>query len=43
MMIAGLVRDDIRQALNGLPGLAKIPVLGTLFRAATSCATRPSS
>lgn len=32
MMIAGLVRDDIRQAVAGLPGLAKIPVLGTLFR-----------
>jgi pilus assembly protein CpaC len=32
MMIAGLVRDDIRQAVTGLPGLTKIPVLGTLFR-----------
>lgn len=32
MMIAGLVRDDMRQAINGLPGLSKIPVLGTLFR-----------
>lgn len=32
MMIAGLVRDDIRQAVNGLPGLSKIPVLGALFR-----------
>jgi len=32
MMIAGLVRDDVRQAINGVPGLAKIPVLGTLFR-----------
>jgi len=32
MMIAGLVRDDIRQAVGGLPGLSKIPVLGTLFR-----------
>lgn len=32
MMIAGLVRDDIRQAVNGMPGLSKIPVLGTLFR-----------
>ncbi|MGE0503308.1 MAG: type II and III secretion system protein family protein [Rhizobiaceae bacterium] len=32
MMIAGLVRDDIRQAVSGLPGLAKLPVLGTLFR-----------
>ncbi|TPJ70769.1 type II and III secretion system protein family protein [Mesorhizobium sp. B2-7-1] len=32
MMIAGLVRDDVRQAVTGLPGLTKIPVLGTLFR-----------
>jgi pilus assembly protein CpaC len=32
MMIAGLVRDDVRQAASGLPGLSKIPVLGTLFR-----------
>lgn len=32
MMIAGLVRDDVRQAVNGLPGLTKIPVLGALFR-----------
>jgi len=32
MMIAGLVRDDVRQAVNGLPGLAKLPVIGTLFR-----------
>ncbi len=32
MMIAGLVRDDVRQAVGGLPGLAKLPVLGTLFR-----------
>lgn len=32
MMIAGLVRDDVRQAINGLPGLSKIPVLGALFR-----------
>ncbi|MFJ7352874.1 type II and III secretion system protein family protein [Phyllobacterium sp. NPDC097923] len=32
MMIAGLMRDDARQAISGLPGLSKIPVLGTLFR-----------
>ena len=32
MMIAGLVRDDVRQAATGLPGLSKLPVLGTLFR-----------
>ena len=32
MMIAGLVRDDVRQSVNGMPGLSKLPVLGTLFR-----------
>jgi pilus assembly protein CpaC len=32
MMIAGLIRDDVRQTINGLPGLSKVPVLGTLFR-----------
>jgi len=32
MMIAGLVRDDVRQSVGGLPGLSKLPVLGTLFR-----------
>lgn len=32
MMIAGLVRDDVRQVVTGLPGASKIPVLGTLFR-----------
>jgi pilus assembly protein CpaC len=32
MMIAGLMRDDVRQAISGFPGLSKIPVIGTLFR-----------
>lgn len=32
MMIAGLVRDDVKQVVNGMPGLSKVPVLGTLFR-----------
>ena len=32
MMIAGLVRDDVRQVAAGFPGLSKVPVLGTLFR-----------
>ncbi|MEN0041069.1 MAG: type II and III secretion system protein family protein [Pseudomonadota bacterium] len=32
MAIAGLVQDDLRQNISGFPGLAKIPVLGTLFR-----------
>lgn len=32
MMIAGLVRDDVRQVVSGMPGISKVPVLGTLFR-----------
>ncbi|MDQ2705486.1 MAG: pilus assembly protein CpaC, partial [Pseudomonadota bacterium] len=32
MMIAGLVNDNFRQTMHGVPGLFKIPVLGTLFR-----------
>lgn len=32
MMIAGLVRDDVRQVLTGYPGASKIPILGSLFR-----------
>ncbi len=32
IVIAGLVRDDIRQVMGGFPGASKIPILGTLFR-----------
>ncbi len=32
IVIAGLVRDDVRQVMGGFPGISKIPVLGTLFR-----------
>ena len=32
MVIGGLVQDDVRQVVSGLPGLQRIPVLGTLFR-----------
>lgn len=32
IVIGGLVQDNIRQAMSGLPGASKIPVLGTLFR-----------
>eukprot|EP01035_Chromulina_nebulosa_P040691 gene40691-55023_t len=30
--IAGLVRDDIRQATSGFPALMRLPILGSLFR-----------
>lgn len=32
IMIAGLVSDDVRQAFSGNPALAKIPILGSMFR-----------
>ncbi|MFD0917027.1 type II and III secretion system protein family protein [Pseudahrensia aquimaris] len=32
MVIAGLVQDNIRQAINGQPWLKDIPFFGTLFR-----------
>lgn len=32
MMTAGLIQQSSRQAVNGLPGLMNLPVLGTLFR-----------
>lgn len=30
--IAGLIKDDIRQSINGVPGLMRLPVIGSLFR-----------
>ena len=32
MVLGGLIKDDVRQALSGTPGLMSVPVLGTLFR-----------
>ena len=32
IVLAGLVKDNIRQAMSGYPGLSKVPILGTLFR-----------
>jgi pilus assembly protein CpaC len=32
MAMAGLIQDQTKQAINGLPGLGQLPVLGTLFR-----------
>lgn len=32
MVIAGLLKDDVRQTVSGFPGLSRIPILGTLFR-----------
>ncbi len=32
MMMAGLLRDDFKQNIDGYPGLKDLPVLGALFR-----------
>jgi pilus assembly protein CpaC len=32
MAMAGLIQDQTKQAVNGLPGLMQLPVLGSLFR-----------
>lgn len=32
MMMAGLLRDDFKQSIDGYPGLKDLPVLGALFR-----------
>ncbi len=32
MVLAGLLQDNVRQSISGLPGLKNLPVLGTLFR-----------
>ena len=32
MMLAGLIRENTRQNINGTPGLRDLPVLGALFR-----------
>jgi pilus assembly protein CpaC len=32
MAMAGLIQEQTKQAISGLPGMAQIPVLGSLFR-----------
>jgi pilus assembly protein CpaC len=32
MAMAGLIQDQTKQAVSGMPGLMQLPVLGTLFR-----------
>ena len=32
LVMGGLLQDDVRQSIAGLPGLQKLPVLGALFR-----------
>jgi pilus assembly protein CpaC len=32
MAMAGLIQEQTKQAINGLPGMSQLPVLGALFR-----------
>jgi pilus assembly protein CpaC len=32
LALAGLISDDVRQNIDGFPGLKDVPILGTLFR-----------
>lgn len=32
MVIAGLIQEQTKRAVNGLPGLTQLPILGALFR-----------
>ena len=32
MVMAGLIKEQTKQAISGLPGMSQLPVLGTLFR-----------
>lgn len=32
LAMAGLIQEQTKQAINGLPGMSQLPVLGTLFR-----------
>jgi pilus assembly protein CpaC len=32
MAMAGLIQDQTKQAINGIPGLLQLPILGSLFR-----------
>jgi pilus assembly protein CpaC len=32
LALAGMIQEQTKQAINGLPGLLQLPVLGTLFR-----------
>ena len=36
VLIGGLVREEVRESIRGIPILSRIPILGMLFRSKTS-------
>ena len=37
-----MIQEQTKQQINGVPGLMQLPILGALFRAATTSITRPN-
>ena len=42
-MLAGLIRDDERTVMSGLPGLSDLPLVGRLFANNRRSRSRPTS
>ena len=42
MAMAGLIQEQTKQAINGMPGVDQIPIFGSCSAARTSSTTRPS-
>ena len=42
-MLAGLIRDDERTVLSGVPGLSDLPLIGACSPTTSSSRSRPTS
>ena len=42
LAMAGMIQEQTKQQINGLPGLMQLPVLGTLFKSRDYVNRRPS-
>ena len=43
LAMAGMIQEQTKQQINGLPGLLQLPVLGALFKSRDYVNRRPSS
>ena len=42
LAMAGMLQDQTKQTITGLPGMMEVPILGTLFKSRTTSITRLS-
>jgi pilus assembly protein CpaC len=42
LAMAGMIQNDTKQNINGLPGLMELPILDHCSRAATTSTSRPN-